>query len=674
MESLTVLAFGLGSISSILYVALGLGLVIFFHELGHFAVAKWCNVYVERFSIGFGPILFSRKYGETEYALSVIPFGGYVKMLGQDDMDPSQLSSEDMAKNPRSYSAKSVPQRMAIISAGVIMNILTAIIFFGIAFGLGVKQLSPIVGDLQPGLPAWNAGMRVGDRITAINGRRIDTFSDMLRGVALSTGAIQIEAVRDGKPYSLELTPDKSGKATRRRIGVAPAKSLQLVKLADEKVRPVVPGSAAARATPPFEPLDVIQSVNGKPVETFLQFEETVARLRDETITVEVKRPVKGSDEKKTLEIKVEPNRFRTLGLSLDVGKIVAVQKGSPAAEAGLQVDDKITRINEEVLGTGINPLRLPDVLADLHDQKVKLTVARQVKGAELREVELDVVPRDVVGWQEQPFTVDGPLSVPAIGVAFHIVPIVLKVEPGSPSDGKVQVGERIRSIELIRPEGADPDRYENSTMIIPDPKADPQPEGFYNYAFSRFQELPNRTVKLSVSRDAEKPRDVILEPLEKPWGDWNSPDRGFLFDDELVTLKAEGPADAVTLGMTHTRNSVIDIYLTLRNLFTGDVSVKELHGPVMIAKVAYYAASQGVADLSLFLGLLSVNLAVINFLPIPVLDGGHMVFLLWEAVTRRKPSERVLVTAQYFGMAFVLGLMALVLFLDLFVHTAAKQ
>ncbi|MBW3541860.1 MAG: site-2 protease family protein, partial [Planctomycetes bacterium] len=70
---------------NILWVALGLGLVIFFHELGHFAVAKWCNVNVERFSIGFGPVLWSFKKGETEYALSLIPFGGYVKMLGQDD-------------------------------------------------------------------------------------------------------------------------------------------------------------------------------------------------------------------------------------------------------------------------------------------------------------------------------------------------------------------------------------------------------------------------------------------------------------------------------------------------------------------------------------------------------------------------------------------------------------
>src|SRR4029077_17694840 len=99
-----------------LYAALGLGFVIFIHELGHFAVAKWCGVKVERFSIGFGPILWKVTRGETEYALSVIPFGGYVKMLGQDDADPAAMTDDKIAKDPRSHTAKSVPQRILIIS------------------------------------------------------------------------------------------------------------------------------------------------------------------------------------------------------------------------------------------------------------------------------------------------------------------------------------------------------------------------------------------------------------------------------------------------------------------------------------------------------------------------------------------------------------------------------
>src|SRR5262245_18673080 len=186
----------LGKATSILLVLVGLGMVIFFHELGHFAVAKWCDVNVERFSIGFGPILFSRKWGETEYALSAIPFGGYVKMLGQDDIDPSQLTSEEIARDPRSYTAKSVSQRMAIISAGVTMNIITGLMFFAAAFSWGIQRPDNEVGSVQIGMPAWEQGVRPGDRLVEINGNRIYDFTDLIRNVALSSGPIALKGVR----------------------------------------------------------------------------------------------------------------------------------------------------------------------------------------------------------------------------------------------------------------------------------------------------------------------------------------------------------------------------------------------------------------------------------------------------------------------------------------------
>ena len=127
-------------------------------------------------------------------------------------------------------------------------------------------------------------------------------------------------------------------------------------------------------------------------------------------------------------------------------------------------------------------------------------------------------------------------------------------------------------------------------------------------------------------------------------------------------------------MSIARTKSSALDIYLTLRSLVTGRVSYKELHGPLGIAGAAYQVAQQGWIAMLLFLGFLSVNLAVLNFLPIPVLDGGHMVFLMWEALTRRRPSERVMIGATYVGFAFLLGLMALVLYLDLFVHPFAKK
>jgi regulator of sigma E protease len=122
-------------------------------------------------------------------------------------------------------------------------------------------------------------------------------------------------------------------------------------------------------------------------------------------------------------------------------------------------------------------------------------------------------------------------------------------------------------------------------------------------------------------------------------------------------------------MGMRQSRETGAQIYLTIRNLVGGFLSYKELHGPIGIAKVAYKVAERGIPELLIFLGFLSINLAVLNFLPIPVLDGGHMVFLIWEGVTRRRPSEKVMIMATYCGLIFVLGLMALVIYLDLFVH-----
>jgi regulator of sigma E protease len=203
-------------VTNIAMVAIGLGLVIFFHELGHFAVAKWCDVKVERFSIGFGPIIKSFKHGETEYALSWIPFGGYVKMLGQDDVDPSQLTSEEIALDPRSYSAKPVYQRMGIISAGVIMNIITGMLFFAFAFRLGVASTPCVVGAAIPGMPAWEAGIQPGDVITKINGEKTNSW--------ISSAAVPSAMVISRWKESTRM--ERSSKWTSRRTGRGPVPRL----------------------------------------------------------------------------------------------------------------------------------------------------------------------------------------------------------------------------------------------------------------------------------------------------------------------------------------------------------------------------------------------------------------------------------------------------------------
>ncbi|HUG91534.1 MAG TPA: RIP metalloprotease RseP [Planctomycetaceae bacterium] len=675
--ALPLLAEFLGNALNILWVAVGLGLVIFFHELGHFAVAKWCNVNVERFSIGFGPILWSFKKGETEYALSAIPFGGYVKMLGQDDMDPSQLSSEEIARDPRSYSAKPVRQRMAIISAGVVMNIITAMLFFAIAFSLGVDMPPAELGGVQTGKPAWVHGIEFGDRITRINDREIEAFPDIMRAVALTTGPVTVEGVRrDGRTtFEMTFEPDESD--TRRLIGAGlQVESLMVLMPGKEKLPTVWPGTPAAAAGQPFEPGDRIEQVDEERVAAIAGLQEYMARydVRARPVTFGIRRAGQPSDQ--LTEITVAPQRFRTLGLRLQMGRIEAVQIDSPAAAAGLQKGDKITHVDGQVVGTELDPMELPDYLGRRAGQPVELTV---IKDKESREVSLSLTPRDKAGWMDQPVGENVPLAATSIGIAYYVVPTVQDVRPESPAaQAGIRPGERIRLVEFLRPKGADEDfisaAFDDDKLKV-ELKND-NGETFENWphAFWLMQMAPTRTIILHLSDKDGKPRNVTLAPVDVD-RDWFYPRmRGLRLHPLLELQQAENVLAATGMGVRYTKNWAIDIYLTLRNLLTGRISPKELHGPVGIAKVAYKFAEQGLADLLLFLGILSVNLAVLNFLPIPVLDGGHMVFLIWEGVTRKKPNEKILVAATYAGFAFVVGLMLAVLYLDIFVHGAAGR
>jgi regulator of sigma E protease len=193
---------------AILKVVLGLGAVIFVHELGHFLVAKACGVKCEKFYLGFDAFdirigdfvlvprrLFHFQWGETEYGIGIIPLGGYVKMLGQDD-NPANAARErersmklaeeqgDDSKDgesgadsaseapyeldPRSYQAKSVPQRMAIISAGVIMNMIFAVIFAATAYMIGAPYEPCVIGNVLPGGPAWVEDVQPGSEVVQI--------------------------------------------------------------------------------------------------------------------------------------------------------------------------------------------------------------------------------------------------------------------------------------------------------------------------------------------------------------------------------------------------------------------------------------------------------------------------------------------------------------------------
>ncbi len=205
---------------------ISLGVLIFVHELGHFLIAKSFGVYVERFSLGFGPKIFSFKKGETEYALSSIPLGGYVKMLGEDAEEeiPEELAS-------RSFSAKPVWQRACIVLAGPLSNVVFAllVVFFVNLFGTPV--LLPKVGKLVEGAPAEKAGIKPGDLIVAINGVKVSSWEDMAKIIHKSPGKKLVLTIKRGSrllklsiiPESKKVTNAFGEQRTIGLIGIYPS-------------------------------------------------------------------------------------------------------------------------------------------------------------------------------------------------------------------------------------------------------------------------------------------------------------------------------------------------------------------------------------------------------------------------------------------------------------------
>ncbi len=189
-----------------------LGILIFFHELGHFLVAKAFNVKVLKFSLGFGGKLIGRKIGETEYLISAVPLGGYVKMLGEDgegEEDPAVIAPGD---RERAFSAQQPLKRIAIVAAGPAFNFFLALILF-CAFYLvmGSQVMLPEVGQVREGSPAYKAGMEAGDRIVSVGGRPVDSWSALKRAVESKAGRpLLFRVQREGRTLEMTVVPEIS--------------------------------------------------------------------------------------------------------------------------------------------------------------------------------------------------------------------------------------------------------------------------------------------------------------------------------------------------------------------------------------------------------------------------------------------------------------------------------
>ena len=673
-------------------VALGIGVVIFVHELGHFAAAKLFGVKCEKFYVGFdvpmpkiGPFqlpstLGKFRYGETEYGIGILPLGGYVKMLGQDD-DPRSLRPEatdedgkplpDPPMDPRSYRAQPVWQRMVIISAGVIMNIITGVLFAAIAFGMGVPYMPSQIGSVSPGGPAWTAGVEPGGRIVRV-GRIEDermSFRQMVseivtQGLDRPDEPITVAAnYPDGRrQYELKLIENPID-PERKMVGIGMPDD---VVLAAED--PAEIGSVAATVITEELAGGRIVAVDGRPLD--VESNVPVLALTDRLYSrpaepVELTISTAGDDNgsaERTVTLPPQPR----IGLPVryGIGPVSGLVDNGPAAQAGLQIGDVIETIEGEPVS---DPFELAVRLVAVEDP-VRLTVRRGVE-----TVDVTVAPREALQTQSPIDEMTGSVGLQRIGLALKPTAVISGVEAAEAieeGDDTLAAGDEIQAVRLV---GDVDDLPADVRKMFGERALNTLADGWdiddgRQNLILLDRALARLPVGTRVRIDAVRPPESVVVSQTVSIAEFDDAfafTRGLNLQPEEQIKRAEDFGDAIALGLKEGWERFESVVEFLRLGLTGKLGLGHVGGPLTIATVAKNETEAGPSRLLTFLTLLSMNLAILNFLPIPALDGGHMMFLTYELVTGRKPNEAVEYRLTIVGFLLLISLMVLVFYQD---------
>lgn len=528
-----------------------LGVLIFIHEFGHFIVARLCGVRVEVFSLGFGKKIFQHRRGDTNYCVSIIPLGGYVKMFG--DQPGAEISEED---KKFSFTHKNVWQRISIVLAGPLMNFFFAIfIFFVVAF-VGEDYRAPKVGDLSPASKAYTVGFRSDDVIKTINGETINTweqFEAKLAPLQNTQALIEVQRTEGSQPLSLKVdigskeNPNVlSTKTTVGEIeGLSPMSKAALIGVPDNS-----PLAALGLKTG-----DRITAINGQKVRFWRELGPILEKQNPQNaLQLEVERaPVTGGAKVESMSVTLAPSAlpkysFETLKLESADLYLSTVIDGTPAKAAGLLPGDRLVQINNTKI------VQWDDVINTVkaYDGKEPLKVEVLRNG---KVLDMKIVPQ-----------------------------MVSQMTSGGAEDKRFTIG------------------------ITP----------YISYA------MP-----------------------------------------ELTEVSTSNPLEALKIGTQRTWDVSVMTVMSFVRLFEGKVSPKNIGGIISIGQAASETFKIGISPFLRMMGLISVNLFILNLLPIPVLDGGHLLFYGIEALKGAPVSIKKMEIAQQVGLVLLMSLMVFALFND---------
>lgn len=609
-----------------------ISIVVLFHEFGHFIVGKYFKMGIDAFAIGFGRPIFKFKKGETEYRFNWIPFGGYVKFVGE--LDDEDIPEED---KHRAFSLRPGHQKAAVVFAGPFMNVVLAFLIFTIMFLAGFPTDTSLVGTIVEDSPAEAAGILTGDRIVEIDGHPIWRFDEIAKYVEGRPGVpTDVIIEREGKRITLSITPDAGIKYNM--FGFFDSDGY--IKVSGDTV-PTISFLKSENRTN-IATGDKLLKLNDIPIKTFNDIRKVVDEHPHEPLTGIIDH--QGVQTEVFLNPKLKNRGPATFDLVIPKGTLGVSNNGLRPAIAVTSMDSAAYRAG---LKTGM-------LITEIDGRKIRYreTLERILSDGESHQVvAVENWSEKAKDWNRQTFQLAAvnDKGMPAYGLEFTDQ-YIFSVEKDGPAD---KAG-LLPKDKIIAVDGQAVETGNSLNKLIRASQGNPVTINF-------IREFEQRTT--TVTPVLHKTKDMMSNLYQfyiidiKKMVVYASPER--------LPEKHGNPLVAIKRGTELALKSTAMMIQGIGHIFKGNISVKSMGSVGTIFVLAGDHARAGAFPFFWLVAVISLNLAIVNLLPIPILDGGHLMFYTIEMVRRKPTSPVVRDYAMRVGLFLLLFLLVSFLYFD---------